>query len=289
MVAKSVEDTALYRYHALLGAERGRRRSDPAGAVGGRISTRAWRGARRAFPARPDRDRHPRHQARRGRAHAHPGAVRRSPSCGPSMSRNWQQAECAVRDIGKRRGAAPPRPRIYALSERWSARGRTAPIDESFVQRIEDYALKAAREGKLETSWLNPNEDYEQGLRGFIRAILDRGRRPARFCDSFASFARRAALLGALNSLTQLVAQGDDAGRAGFLSGNRGLGPVPGRSRQPPSCRFCVAPGGAGRRHGAGLARTRVALDGRPDQACADPPAAVAAKRMPALFHRRRL
>ena len=43
-------------------------------------------------------------------------------------------------------------------------------------RRIEDYAIKAAREGKLETSWLNPNEDYEKGLRDFVRAILDRNR-----------------------------------------------------------------------------------------------------------------
>ena len=44
MAAKSLEDTAFYRYHALLGAERGRRRPDLAGAVGRAIFTSAWRG-----------------------------------------------------------------------------------------------------------------------------------------------------------------------------------------------------------------------------------------------------
>ena len=35
------------------------------------------------------------------------------------------------------------------------------PLDErdaAFAERIQAYALKAAREGKQETSWLNPNE-----------------------------------------------------------------------------------------------------------------------------------
>jgi len=35
------------------------------------------------------------------------------------------------------------------------------------------YALKAAREGKQETSWLNPHEAYEAGLKAFIVRILD--------------------------------------------------------------------------------------------------------------------
>ena len=115
-------------------------------------------------------------------------------------------------------GAAPPPATNTCSIRRWSARGRPAPIDKDFVQRIEDYAIKAAREGKLETSWLNPNEDYEQGLRGFVRAILDRSR-AGPFLDSFESFARRTALLGALNSLTQLVLKATMPGVPDFYQG----------------------------------------------------------------------
>ena len=80
------------------------------------------------------------------------------------------------------------------------------------------YAIKAAREGKLETSWLNPNEDYERGLREFVRAILDRDR-SAPFLDSFAALARRTALLGALTSLTQLVLKATMPGVPDFYQG----------------------------------------------------------------------
>ena len=51
-----------------------------------------------------------------------------------------------------------------ALLGAWPSGGR----DASFAERIQAYALKAAREGKQETSWLNPNEAYEAGLRTFI-------------------------------------------------------------------------------------------------------------------------
>jgi (1->4)-alpha-D-glucan 1-alpha-D-glucosylmutase len=91
-------------------------------------------------------------------------------------------------------------------------------IDQDFIQRIEDYAIKAAREGKLETSWLNPDEAYENGLRGFVRAMLDRNRNGA-FLESFGVFVRRMALLGALNSLTQLVLKTTMPGVPDFYQG----------------------------------------------------------------------
>ena len=59
---------------------------------------------------------------------------------------------------------------------------------------MQAYALKAAREGKQETSWLNPNQAYEAGLRTFIERILDPAA-SAEFLDSLrdAGQARRAA------------------------------------------------------------------------------------------------
>jgi (1->4)-alpha-D-glucan 1-alpha-D-glucosylmutase len=67
---------------------------------------------------------------------------------------------------------------------------------------MQAYAIKAAREGKERTSWIAPDERYEAGLTGFIAHVLDR-RKSTRFIRSFDAFAHRAALMGALNSLTQ--------------------------------------------------------------------------------------
>jgi (1->4)-alpha-D-glucan 1-alpha-D-glucosylmutase len=80
----------------------------------------------------------------------------------------------------------------------WPERGP----DASFVARMQAYVVKAAREAKQITSWVAPNERYEAGLGTYIERLLDRSV-SARFLDSFDAFAQRAALLGALNSLTQ--------------------------------------------------------------------------------------
>jgi len=66
------------------------------------------------------------------------------------------------------------------------------------------YAVKAAREGKEQTSWLAPNDNYETGLRDFVQQLLDRAR-SAEFITSFDAFARRIACIGALKSLVQVA------------------------------------------------------------------------------------
>src|SRR5262249_16810016 len=66
--------------------------------------------------------------------------------------------------------------------------------DAGFIARMEVYALKAAREGKVETSWINPNDAYEAGLQRFVRRMLDK-RESAQFIAAFDRLARRAALL----------------------------------------------------------------------------------------------
>jgi (1->4)-alpha-D-glucan 1-alpha-D-glucosylmutase len=83
---------------------------------------------------------------------------------------------------------------------------------------MQAYALKAAREGKQETSWLNPNKAYEAGLNTFIARILD----PpvsAEFIDSMSTLVQRVSLLGALNSLSQITLKTTMPGVPDFYQG----------------------------------------------------------------------
>src|SRR3984893_4420952 len=90
--------------------------------------------------------------------------------------------------------------------------------DDAFLERMQAYALKAAREGKQETGWLNPNEAYEAGLKTFIARILDRSA-SAEFLDSLETLAQRVALLGALNSLSQITLKATMPGVPDFYQG----------------------------------------------------------------------
>ncbi len=93
-----------------------------------------------------------------------------------------------------------------------------APPDQSLTARLQAYAVKAAREAKQETSWLNPQESYENAVCSFIERILNRSA-SAEFLESLDGFARRLALLGALNSLSQLTLKAMMPGVPDFYQG----------------------------------------------------------------------
>jgi (1->4)-alpha-D-glucan 1-alpha-D-glucosylmutase len=91
-------------------------------------------------------------------------------------------------------------------------------ISDNLVSRVQAYALKAAREGKQDTSWTDPNEAYETALAGFVARVLD-PKISGSFLNSFTKFARRPALLGALNSLSQLALKATLPGVPDFYQG----------------------------------------------------------------------
>jgi (1->4)-alpha-D-glucan 1-alpha-D-glucosylmutase len=90
--------------------------------------------------------------------------------------------------------------------------------DAGFVKRMQAYAVKALREGKEQSSWLAPDEAYEGTLTDFVAGALDRDTSGA-FVESFGAFAHRAALIGALKSLTQLTLKATMPGVPDFYRG----------------------------------------------------------------------
>jgi (1->4)-alpha-D-glucan 1-alpha-D-glucosylmutase len=74
----------------------------------------------------------------------------------------------------------------------------------TLAERMARFALKAAREAKLHTSWTDPDPDYEQGLEHFVRSTLDPNVSPA-FLTDFMRELQPAAVAGALNGLTQTL------------------------------------------------------------------------------------
>jgi (1->4)-alpha-D-glucan 1-alpha-D-glucosylmutase len=73
-----------------------------------------------------------------------------------------------------------------------------------FRRRLRAYVIKAAREAKVHTSWRQPGESHEKALTSFVEACLDTSR-PNEFLDDLLPFQRRIAYYGALNSLAQVL------------------------------------------------------------------------------------
>jgi len=118
---------------------------------------------------------------------------------------------------------APSRNDEYLLYQTllgaWPIEPMDADAHQQFAARIEQYMLKAAREAKTDTSWINPDPAYETALTDFVRALLDPGRRNA-FLDEFAPFARHIARLGLFNSLSQALVRFTAPGVPDLYQGN---------------------------------------------------------------------
>ena len=64
--------------------------------------------------------------------------------------------------------------------------------------------LKAIREAKQNTSWINRNTEYETAVSSFVRTLLNPAAKN-RFLDDFVPFQRRVARIGLWNSLSQTL------------------------------------------------------------------------------------
>jgi (1->4)-alpha-D-glucan 1-alpha-D-glucosylmutase len=215
MLAKSLEDTAFYRYHVLLALnEVG---GDPA-ARGLPVADFHHRMAERCATFPHGLTATATHDTKRGE-----DARTRLVSLS-ELAEEWEQRVQEWKALNAHlmnssdalRSPSPAHEYMLyqALLGAWPLEG----IDSCFVERMQSYALKAAREGKEQTSWLAPNEDYESGLTNFLERMLDR-RLSFAFIESFSAFAHRIALIGALNSLSQLTLKATMPGIPDFHQG----------------------------------------------------------------------
>jgi (1->4)-alpha-D-glucan 1-alpha-D-glucosylmutase len=214
-MAKSLEDTAFYRYHKLLALNE----------VGGEPAAEAMPVARfhelmvqRASEFPHGMTSTATHDTKRGEdARTRLLALAELPAEWATSVSRWKMlnAPHVIVDGEMRSPSAPFEYMLYqALVGAWELDAD----DGTFVERMQAYALKAAREGKQETSWLNPNEAYEKGLTDFLARILD----PAKskeFIEQIDAFARRMALIGAVNSLSQITLKATIPGMPDFYQG----------------------------------------------------------------------
>jgi isoamylase len=208
IMAKSVEDTAFYRYSRLMVL-------NEVGASPGRFGS-----AQRDF----HRDNEERarswplsmsatatHDTKRGEDVATRIAVLTElPDEWSRVVRRLRDMAAPARSLSDDR-AAPSAPLEYLFYQTlvgvWPFGGEVTAFVE-LTERLSDYMLKAAREAKRETSWLTPNAEYEAGVVGFVRGVL--GNRL--FCDEVAKLCARIDVAAAINSLGQVLLRGSVPG-----------------------------------------------------------------------------
>jgi (1->4)-alpha-D-glucan 1-alpha-D-glucosylmutase len=77
-------------------------------------------------------------------------------------------------------------------------------IDKTYVERIQEYIVKVAREASRFTNWVSPDERYESALRDFVAGMLNR-RRSRQFMEDMHAFVEAQLDAGLLNGLAQQV------------------------------------------------------------------------------------
>ncbi len=85
-----------------------------------------------------------------------------------------------------------------------------------FVKRIRDYVIKAVREAKVHTAWLKPDEDYEDAYLSFLNNILEPGNP---FLKAFLPFQSKVAHCAVYTGLSQTLIKITSPGVPDFYQG----------------------------------------------------------------------
>jgi len=88
-----------------------------------------------------------------------------------------------------------------------------------FTERIKRYIVKAVREAKIHTAWLQPDTAYEDAHLSFVEKILAPSKNNA-FLKEFIPFCRRVAHYGIFNSLSQTLIKITSPGVPDFYQGS---------------------------------------------------------------------
>ena len=105
-------------------------------------------------------------------------------------------------------GTAPSRGDEYLLYQTllgaWSPEEMNEAGMEEFRERVKAYMEKAMREARVHTSWTAVDAEYEEAVTHFVDALLAPAEHDL-FLEDFLAFGQRIFRLGALNSLSQIL------------------------------------------------------------------------------------
>jgi (1->4)-alpha-D-glucan 1-alpha-D-glucosylmutase len=100
----------------------------------------------------------------------------------------------------------------------WPFGGPDDAPPEGFVERVQAYMVKAAREAKRNTSWTDPDPSYAETLSRYVGEILS-GPDAQPFLKDFLPFQRRVARVGVVHSLSQALLKLASPGAADIYQG----------------------------------------------------------------------
>ena len=219
VTAKGVEDTACYRYHRLVSLNEVGGEPDRFGVSVEEFHQQCL-ARREKWPASLSAtSTHDTKRSEDVRARIHVlSEIPRTWRDAVSRWRRWNRRHLS--DVEGR--PAPDRSDEYLLYQTlvgaWPLLPQRPDEAVAFAARIHQYMLKAAKEAKLHTSWVNPSDAYDEALRSFVTKIL--APEPGnRFLMDFVALHPPIARLGMVNSLAQTLLKITAPGVPDFYQG----------------------------------------------------------------------
>ena len=221
VMAKGLEDTAFYRYNRLVslndvGSDLHRFGFTTAEFhAANRERLRDWPHSMLATST---------HDSKRSEdVRARINVLTETPSLWRLRIRDWKRFNRSRKRVVNDRPAPTPNDE-YLLYQTLIGAWPPAPLNErkdweSFSERIESYMLKAIREAKQNTSWINRNTAYEEAVLSFVRALLKPGPKN-RFLIDFVPFQQRVARIALWSSLSQTLLKLTSPGVPDTYQGN---------------------------------------------------------------------
>jgi (1->4)-alpha-D-glucan 1-alpha-D-glucosylmutase len=214
VMAKGLEDTAFYTYHALISLSEVGSHPDALETSTMQFhETIAGRAERWPFTMNASST----HDTKRSED------VRARLAVLTEMAPEWSAALDRWTAMNAHRRQATGRERAPAINEEiliYQTLLGAWPLHDvdrdELSSRMQKFLVKAAREAKHHSSWLEPDEHYEQALFTFVDGLI----RDARFLDDFLPLQREVAWYGALTSLSQLVLKLGAPGVPDLYQGN---------------------------------------------------------------------
>lgn len=205
VMAKGFEDTALYIYHRLVALnEVGGNPADFGMSVDEfhRLNAERLRRSPHTLLATSTHDTKRSEDVRMRIA-----ALSEMPKLWRHHVRRWSRLNRKFRTLINEE-IAPSNNEEYLLYQTllgcWPLNPMNPTERKEFIERIQTYMLKALKEAKVNSSWTEPQEEWENAMSNFVASILDE-KLGASFQEDFQIFSGEIARLGAWNSLSQTV------------------------------------------------------------------------------------
>lgn len=217
IVAKGLEDTALYIYHPLLSLNEVGGNPSPSEAAscqefGAFLESRRqrWPGTLNASTT---------HDTKRSEdVRARINVLSEMPSEWKARLDHWAKLNAPYRESSGGQ-PAPDRNEEYFLYQTllgfWPL---DAESSESLLKRLQEHLIKATREAMVHTRWTRPNQPHEEALQNFAARILSLENHE--FLESFREFLRPVAYFGMINGLSQTLLKITAPGVADFYQGS---------------------------------------------------------------------